>query len=172
MDIYPQHIPHQHTFQSSSVPDPPHPENVGIKKRKGHDASQETLSPSLPCESTVAPDSCSHVPTAGCEQRPSRTWCDGNDRVFVTLKHHLRNAGLGIPELNTTIFGAAHDPLTMWGQTDAQDVVLKSDLSALEPRKSRNSGSKPYVLQKFECISRPSVHYLATCPSVASIPTS
>lgn len=42
----------------------------------------------------------------------------------MTLKHHMGNASVGIPKLNAPILGAAHDPLAVRGQADAENKVL------------------------------------------------
>ena len=46
----------------------------------------------------------------------------------MALQHHLRNTGIGVPELDATIFGAAHDPFAMWRQANAEDVILQENL--------------------------------------------
>ena len=43
----------------------------------------------------------------------------------MTLKHHMRDTSVGIPELDTPILGTAHDPLPVRGQADTKNKVLK-----------------------------------------------
>jgi hypothetical protein len=69
-------------------------------------------------ERTVAPDPRSHVAAPSGEEAAGRTGCDGDDGVLVALKHHLGDAGVGIPELHPAILGAAHDPLAVGGEAD------------------------------------------------------
>jgi hypothetical protein len=72
-------------------------------------------SPSLTVIRIIAPDPRSHITTTGREEIPGRTRRDGDDGVFVALKHHLRDARVRVPELDAAIFGAAHDPIAEGG---------------------------------------------------------
>jgi hypothetical protein len=42
----------------------------------------------------------------------------------VALEHHLGDASVGVPELDTPVLGAAHDPLAVGGEADAEYIVL------------------------------------------------
>jgi hypothetical protein len=44
----------------------------------------------------------------------------------VALQHELRNTSMGIPELDTAIFGSTEDPVAMWSQCDTEHEVLES----------------------------------------------
>jgi hypothetical protein len=48
----------------------------------------------------------------------------GLTRVLVALEHHLGVAGNGIPELDTAILRATHDPLAIGCQAHAEHKVL------------------------------------------------
>lgn len=74
----------------------------------------------------IRPDASAHVSGAGGEVLAARAWCDGNDRVLVTLEHDLGVAGPGVPELDTAVLGTGHDPLGIGGQSDTEDEVLKN----------------------------------------------
>ena len=46
-------------------------------------------------------------------------------RVLVTLQHHLRITGHGIPELDSAILGTTHNPLPIGRQADTEHKVLR-----------------------------------------------
>lgn len=77
-----------------------------------------------PGQTGIAPDACFHVSGSGGEQSARWTWGDGDDRVLVTLEHHLSRASVGIPELDSTVLGSRHDPITIGGQAHREDIVL------------------------------------------------
>jgi hypothetical protein len=49
-------------------------------------------------------------------------------RIFVSLKHKLGDARVGIPELHSTIFRTAEHPLAVWGKSDTKNKVLRNAL--------------------------------------------
>lgn len=46
--------------------------------------------------------------------------------ILVSLEHHLCISSDGIPELNTPVLGTAHDPVSIGGETHAQNKILAS----------------------------------------------
>lgn len=49
--------------------------------------------------------------------------------VLVSLQHELRDTSMGVPELDSAIFGATHDPVSMWCEGYAEDEILKYNQS-------------------------------------------
>ena len=138
---------------------------------------------STPIVRTVAPNPCSHVSASCGKQRACRTRRNRDDRILMTLEHHLCYARSWIPELDTAIFGAAHDPFASWSQTDAQYEVLsltkKHEVSISSQGKqgakvsenTRADNDEPYGLQMCGHICLPLAHCQATSPSGGSVPT-
>ena len=77
----------------------------------------------------ITPDSCSVIATSGCEEVARRARCDRDNRVLVSLEHHLSMSRVWIPELHASIFGAAHHPFSARCQAHAKYVVLSSRLA-------------------------------------------
>ena len=77
----------------------------------------------------ITPDSCSVIATSGCEEVARRARCDRDNRVLVSLEHHLSMSRVWIPELHAPIFGAAHHPFSARCQAHAKYVVLSSRLA-------------------------------------------
>ena len=44
--------------------------------------------------------------------------------VLVPLKHHLCVSGDGIPELDTSVLGPTHNPLSVWCKAHTENKVL------------------------------------------------
>jgi hypothetical protein len=72
----------------------------------------------------ITPDSGSVIATSGREEVARRARCDRDNRVFVSLEHHLSMSRVGVPELHAPIFGAAHHPFSARCQAHAKYVVL------------------------------------------------
>ena len=81
----------------------------------------------------ILPDASLHVTRSGSEQVTGRARCHRDHTVLVSLKHHLRIAGVGVPELDSTILGTRHDPFAAWGQTHGEHVVLQGTPSVFVP---------------------------------------
>lgn len=79
--------------------------------------------------SVVAPDACAHVSRPGGKVLAARARSHRDDRVLVTLEHNLRVARSGVPELDTTVLGAGHDPLSIRSQCNAENKVLEEKVS-------------------------------------------
>lgn len=47
----------------------------------------------------------------------------------MSLEHHLRISGDGVPELNASVFRTAHDPMSVGCQADAEHKVLTREVS-------------------------------------------
>ena len=75
------------------------------------------------CENSP-PDSCPHVTTASSKKVIRWTGGNRNDRVLVTLKHHLGIASDRVPELNTTVLGTTHHPVSVRRKANAENEVL------------------------------------------------
>lgn len=73
---------------------------------------------SLSLDARITPDTSLHVTRAGGKQMTCWTWCNRDHTVLVALQHHLSVACGRIPELDTTVLGAGHDPLTAGSQAD------------------------------------------------------
>lgn len=49
----------------------------------------------------------------------------GHTGVLVPLEHQLSNPGVRIPELDATVLGSAQHPVTVRGESDAEDKILE-----------------------------------------------
>lgn len=47
----------------------------------------------------------------------------------MSLEHHLRISGDGVPELNAPVFRTTHDPMSVGSQADAEHKVLIHEVS-------------------------------------------
>ena len=72
----------------------------------------------------VRPDTSTHVTRSSGKVASSRAGRDGDDRVLVTLEHQLGVAGAWVPELDSTVLRARHDPLSIRGQGNTENEVL------------------------------------------------
>jgi hypothetical protein len=73
----------------------------------------------------ITPDPRAHIPTTSREEAPRRARRHRDDRILVTLEHHLRDTGIRVPELHASILGATHDPFAVRGKADAEHVILE-----------------------------------------------
>ena len=93
----------------------------------------------------ITPNSCSVIATSGCEEVARRARCDRDNRVLVSLEHHLSMSRVWIPELYAPIFGAAHHPFSARCQAHAKYVVLKLKVS--KGKHQRKQGHEPCGLR-------------------------
>lgn len=76
-------------------------------------------------ERLVVPDACAHV--AGASGEVAAHWAGGHrdDRVLVTLQHELRVARPRVPELHAAILGSGEHPVSVGGESDGENEVLR-----------------------------------------------
>jgi hypothetical protein len=77
----------------------------------------------------ILPDPSLHVSRARGKQVACGARGNRDDGVLVSLEHHLGITSLGIPELDSTILGARHDPFATRSEADGENVVLYAPLS-------------------------------------------
>lgn len=75
-------------------------------------------------DASVGPDTSTHITRSSGKVASSWAGSNRDNRVLVTLEHQLGVAGARIPELNSTVLGAGHDPLSIRGKGNAENKVL------------------------------------------------
>lgn len=71
----------------------------------------------------------------------------------MSLEHHLRVASPWVPELDTTVLGAGHDPLSIRGQSNAEDEILKVALLAIVEHTSQTTTTYSVTLKRLHTSS-------------------
>ena len=72
----------------------------------------------------VAPNPCLVITASSSKVVSSRAWRDRNDRILVTLEHHLRVSSIWVPELHASILRTAHHPFSARSEANAENIVL------------------------------------------------
>jgi len=72
----------------------------------------------------VLPDSSFHVARTSGKQVTCWAWGNGDDGILVPLEHHLGITSVWIPELDSTILRARHDPFASRSKANRKHLVL------------------------------------------------
>lgn len=70
----------------------------------------------------------------------------------MSLQHELSDTRVGIPELDTTVFGATQYPVTVWSERNAEHKVLQN-MSVMR-ESTKHQKYSPCGLRMCECTCR------------------